>query len=133
MVVRAHDSLHEWLEERLDKLPDLAIRRLFGGAALSSEGTTFGLVSRGRVYLKVDEESRVRFVEKGMGPFNPMPDRIMKSYYEAPPDVLEDEDALLAWSKRALEAALQKAGTTRPAKKSSTKKSSSRAQRQPKR
>lgn len=49
--------MQEFLEDRLQKLPDLEIRKMFGGAGMYAEGTMFGIVHRGRVYLKTPTRS----------------------------------------------------------------------------
>jgi DNA transformation protein len=99
------DSMWEWLEERLDKLPELELHRLFGGAGVYAGGTMFGILHSGIIYLKTSEATRQAFVDRGMGPFRTPRGAVLKSYYEVPPDVLEDQDELLVWARRAVEVA----------------------------
>jgi DNA transformation protein and related proteins len=94
--------MQELLEERLRKLPELEIRPMFGGAGIYAEGTMFGIVHRGRVYLKTDDSMRAAFVERGMKAFRPPRGAVLKSYYEMPPEVLDDEKEWLSWARRAL-------------------------------
>jgi DNA transformation protein len=58
------------------------------------------------LYFKVDDTTRARFEERGMGPFRPGGEsgEVMQ-YYEVPADVLEDAEALTAWAAEAVEVA----------------------------
>jgi len=99
---KARDSSQEWLEQRLGRLPELEVRRMFGGAGIYADGTMFGILHAGRVYLKTDESTRVAYTERGMSPFRPRRGAVLKSYYEVPPDILDDDDELLSWARHAL-------------------------------
>jgi DNA transformation protein len=103
--------MREWLEERLQALTDFEVRRLFGGAGLYAAGSIFGILYAGRVYLKTDDETRSGFIERGSEPFRPRQTTVLKSYFEVPPEVLDDDGELLRWARRAqkvAEAAPQK-------------------------
>jgi DNA transformation protein len=99
---KARDSTHEWLEERLGRLPELEVRRMFGGAGVYAAGTMFGILYAERLYLKTNESTRAQYAERGMGPFRPRRGAVLKSYYEVPPDILDDDAELLAWARAAL-------------------------------
>ncbi|HEY3233373.1 MAG TPA: TfoX/Sxy family protein [Polyangiaceae bacterium] len=98
----SRDSVSEWLEESLGRLPELEVRKMFGGAGIYAEGTMFGILSRGRVYLKTDDSNREAFVDRGMKPFQPRRGTTLKSYYEVPVEVLDDDAEFLRWARRAL-------------------------------
>ena len=67
----------------------------------------FGLIADDVAYLKVDDSNRKDFVEAGSSPFKPYPDKSMTmSYFEVPPDVLDDPEELVQWADRSL--AIQK-------------------------
>ncbi|CAN5690857.1 hypothetical protein BH23PLA1_BH23PLA1_05430 [soil metagenome] len=66
--------------------------------------TIFGIIFRDRLYPKVDEQSKDDYVSRGMGPFRPNERQTLKSYYEVPPDVLTDPEALLSWAREAIRA-----------------------------
>ena len=97
--------MQEYLEHRLRKLPELEIRKMFGGAGIYADGTMFGILNRGRVYLKTNPSTRPVFIELGMKAFRPRRGAVLKSYYEVPPDVLDDETELVSWALRAVAAA----------------------------
>jgi TfoX/Sxy family transcriptional regulator of competence genes len=63
-------------------------------------------VIRGRLYLKVDESSKGDYLAREMGPFRPNDWQTLTSYYETPPDVLADPEALLSWAEEAVRAGI---------------------------
>jgi DNA transformation protein and related proteins len=84
----------------------VTVRRMFGGAGLYREGRMFGLIADDVVYLKVDDLSRANFIKAGSAPFNPYPEQnraTVLSYYELPPEVLENRDLLAQWAQRSFE------------------------------
>jgi DNA transformation protein and related proteins len=101
-VGRVRDSMQEFLEERLGKLPEFELRPMFGGAGMYAGGTMFGIVHGGRAYLKTNEATRAAFEARDMKAFVPRRGATLKSYYEIPPDVLDDEADLLAWARQSL-------------------------------
>jgi DNA transformation protein len=107
--------MREWLEERLQALTDFEVRRLFGGAGLYAADSIFGILYAGRVYLKTDDATRSEFIERGSEPFRPRQNTVLKSYFEVPPEVLDDDGELLRWARRAQEVAA--AAPQRPARR----------------
>ncbi|WP_185973538.1 TfoX/Sxy family protein [Ferrovibrio terrae] len=93
--------------------------RLFGGSGLRIDGELFGVILRGTLYFVVDDQTRPRFVEAGMGPFTysrKSAQRKIERWYEVPEDVLLDPGDLRDWVNQALAAARR---TAKPAKKKS--------------
>jgi DNA transformation protein len=90
----------------LSALGEITSRPLFGGHGLYWRDTIFAILFRGRLSLKLDERSQADFVSRGMGPFRPNERQTLKSYYEVPPDVLADPEALLSWAGEAIRAGL---------------------------
>ncbi|MBN1265014.1 MAG: TfoX/Sxy family protein [Anaerolineales bacterium] len=90
----------------LDQLADwggVTARKMFGGAGLYRNGKMFALISNDVAYLKVDDSNKDRFERAGSRPFKPYQDKPQTmSYYEIPPEVLEDAEALIAWSGQSL-------------------------------
>ncbi|HEV8645103.1 MAG TPA: TfoX/Sxy family protein [Burkholderiales bacterium] len=94
--------------ERLAPLGRVRARTMFGGWGIYVDGRFCAIVHRGALYFKVDKTSRREFEAKGLQPFKPFPDQAMvMSYYDAPPEVFEDPAEMLAWGRKALEAALR--------------------------
>ncbi|MEW4568349.1 TfoX/Sxy family protein [Tautonia sp. JC769] len=89
----------------LSPFGDISSRAMFGGHGVYWRGMIFAIVYRDRLYLKVDESSKPDYLTRGMGPFRPNERQTLKSYYEVPQDVLDDQEALLSWSGDAIRAA----------------------------
>ncbi len=100
-------SSHAFVEFVLDQLGDRAVRekRMFGGSGLYHDEAFFGIVFRGRVYFKVSPEAREAYEARGMQPFQPSARQTLRSFWEVPPDVLEDPHELKQWARRAIAAA----------------------------
>jgi DNA transformation protein and related proteins len=100
--------------------------RLFSGSGLRIDGELFGVILRGVLYFVVDDQTRPRFVEAGMGPFTYARKEVQREvprWYELPEDVLTDADELRDWVREALGAVRR---TAKPEKKSAAKKSATR-------
>lgn len=82
---------------------------MFGGHGLYSGNHFFGILFEGRLYFKADAASRAAYLERGMGQFTyEQRGRVLTmSYFEVPPDVLEDRTELAGWAGRALRVAVK--------------------------
>jgi DNA transformation protein and related proteins len=90
----------------------VSVRRLFGGAGLYANGVMFGLVSRGEIYLKADDETAPRFEAEGCGPFeygSKTGRRAIASFRKLPERLYDDADELAEWARQALSVARRKA------------------------
>jgi DNA transformation protein and related proteins len=91
------------LEQLARVLPDVRGRSMFGGVGIYSGDVFFALIGNDTLYFKVDDETRPEFEAIGMGPFRPFGDGgDAMQYYEVSAEVLEDRDALAAWSAKAV-------------------------------
>jgi len=96
----------EYVLDQLARLGNVSSRRMFGGAGLYRDNLMFGLVADDVVYFKVDDSNRGDYVKAGSSPFNPFPEKgktAVMSYYEVPPDVLENKAELAEWAQRSLD------------------------------
>jgi DNA transformation protein and related proteins len=94
----------EQIQDRLAALGEVTSRPMFGGHGLYRGETIFGILFEGRLYLKVDDRSKTNYESRGMEPFRPNERQTLKSYYEVPPEVLADPEALLSWAGEAIRA-----------------------------
>jgi DNA transformation protein and related proteins len=103
----AGDSFQSFVLDQLSALPELRARAMFGGHGLYSGELFFGILYRGRVYLKVNGSNRAEFEARGMSLFSYEVRGEVKTmnYFEVPPDVLEDRHEAVAWARRALSVA----------------------------
>ncbi|MFW5840263.1 MAG: TfoX/Sxy family protein [Planctomycetota bacterium] len=105
MARSARDGFADHVLDQLRELDSLAGRSMFGGTGLYADSRFFGIIYRSQLFLKVDDESRLQYVARGSAPFKPNNRQTMKSYYEVPAEVLDSRDQLLAWARRAVQAA----------------------------
>ena len=117
----------EYVLEQLAGLPGVRSNRMFSGAGLYQDEVFFGLLFGETLYFKVDDSNRRDYESRGMAQFRPYKDRpqVSFTYYEVPPEVLEDRQELVAWARRAVEAAVAiqaaKAAKRTPRKRSKRK------------
>jgi DNA transformation protein and related proteins len=117
MAEREDDFLTHVLDQ-LHGVGPVCARAMFGGFGLYLRGVMFALIAEETLYFKTDAANRSLFEEAGMGPFvyETKGRKVAMSYHEAPPDSLEDADALARLAREAYAAAqrAKAAGPRRP-------------------
>jgi DNA transformation protein len=101
----------------------VAVRRMFGGAGIYADGTMFGLVADGVIYLKADERNAPAFESENLPPFTYETKdgkRGVMSYRRMPERLYDDPDELASWARAAL-AAAQRTGVRAVKKRASGK------------
>lgn len=108
-----------YILEQLEGLANLRSRRMFGAVGLYSGELFFGLIDDDTLFFKSDSTNSADYIARNMPRFMPFPDRpeAVMAYYQVPADVVEDDETLMAWARKALAVAL-----TSHAKKSRPKK-----------
>lgn len=87
----------EDIQNRLSKLGDIRIKKMFGGHGIFDEDKMFALIdSTGRVFFKVDDTNRSRYDEAGSEKHARMP------YYRVPEGVLGDDVLLEEWARMSI-------------------------------
>jgi DNA transformation protein and related proteins len=112
------------LMDVLRPLVGVTSRRMFGGAGLFRDGLMFGLISDEVLYLKADAETVSHFEAEGLGPFTygtKNGDRILTSYWRAPERLLDDDDEMRSWCRRAAAVAARAASKKAPIKRGVTR------------
>ena len=97
-----------YLVDQLASFARVRSRRMFGGVGLYADDTFFALVADDILYFKVDGTNRADYVARQCEPFRPLarnPDAYSMSYFAVPPDVIEDDDELKSWARKAYKAA----------------------------
>ena len=89
----------------LAELSEVRSRAMFGGHGLYCGATFFGLIAYERLFFKVNDDTRSEYIARGTEPFSPSPGKTMKSYYEVPCEVFENDEELVRWARRAVEVA----------------------------
>src|SRR5262245_55289097 len=106
----ADDSFKAFVLDQLSALPDLRAKAMFGGYGLYQGKHFFGILFAGRLYFKTEARSLVAYLSRGMKPFTyeKKGRELTMSYYEVPPDILENRADMVAWAERAVQAAIVK-------------------------
>jgi DNA transformation protein len=119
----------DYILEQLAALGALRWRRMFGAVGLYSNDLFFGLIDDDTLFFKADARNLDDYVMRNMPRFMPDPARPAATlgYYQVPADVIEDDEALLIWARKAVEVALaSQARKTRAPKKRASKKRASK-------
>ena len=108
-VVSEAQEFASHVVDLLDRFGRCEAKRMFGGYGIFHQGLMFGLIADGNLYLKADDESRQRFLDRGSGAFtyHKQGKPYQLSYYLAPDEVFDDEQACLDWARLAFDAALR--------------------------
>jgi DNA transformation protein len=111
------EGLYAWVEEALEPMGRVSMRKMMGGATLYLDGIVFAIIVDGELWLKSDAEadavwdavSRERFtVTFKDGTVDTM------NYRRAPSDVYDDAEALQLWASVSVEAGRRRAVKKRP-------------------
>lgn len=94
----------EFVQELFAPLGGVSVRRMFGGAGIYCRGLMFGLIVDDTIYLKADGNSKTAFEERGCGPFiyDAKGKPVRMSYWQMPPELIDDADEAVAWARTAL-------------------------------
>lgn len=95
------DSFRDFVLDQLHSLEGVSCRAMFGGYGLYLAADFFGIVYDGRLYFKTDESTRQKYRDRGTGPFAPDGETVLKSYYEVPEEIVEDDEELASWAREA--------------------------------
>ncbi len=95
------DSFKDFVLDQLRNLRGVTCRAMFGGFGLYQGEVFFGIIHQGRLYFKTNERTRPSYMKKGMKPFRPNAKQTLKTYYEVPVEVIEDQEKLTTWARQA--------------------------------
>ncbi len=113
-ATRKADSYRDFVLDQLRPLEGVSCRSMFGGYGLYLGADFFGILHEGRLYFKTDETTRAHYRDRGMSPFAPNQKQVLKSYYEVPEEIVEDQEELASWAR---EAAASRGTRNAPARK----------------
>ena len=119
-------SYLDYLKDLFSPFGVITIRKMFGGAGVYCDGAIFAITGDEGVWLKVDDVTRAEFEEAGLAPFEIEMNGKMgtMSYYNAPEEIYDDNDALTRWTELALGAS---ARAKKPKKRKTRKKAKKKA------
>ena len=107
-----------FLLELLEPWGSVEAKSMFGGFGIYRQGLMFGLVSQDTFFLKADDENRADFEGKELRPFTYQRKgkELSMSYYQAPPEAMDNAELLCQWAQKAYDAALRAAQNKRKKK-----------------
>ena len=117
------DSYLEYVMERLAVLGKISCRKMFGGAGImvpvrgEIKPAMFAVVDDDALYFKADDSNREDYVARGLTQwvYDPSkPEQSTMPYYPVPEDVLEDDDLLREWGKKAISVAQNRRSAKKP-------------------
>ncbi len=101
------NSFRDYILDQLSDWGGITCRAMFGGYGLYQNGVFFAVLTHDELYFKVDDESRPIYRERQMKPFLTNEHEMTSTYYQVPIEIIEDNEALMAWAIRAREAAVK--------------------------
>ena len=114
------EGLYAWVQEALEPLGGVSLRKMMGGATLYLDGAIFAIMVDGELWFKSDEEANAFWDGEGCSERFTVTfrdgtvDRM--NYRRAPSDVYDDAEAMQRWTALAVEAGLRGAAKKRPKK-----------------
>ncbi len=120
-------SFLDYVKDLFSPFGEITIRKMFGGAGVYCDGAIFAISADDDIWFKVDDVTRAEFEAAGLKPFEvEMNGKTgTMSYYNAPEEIYDDNDALRHWTGLALAASAR--GKTAAKKKTAKKKAAKKA------
>ncbi|WP_370089904.1 TfoX/Sxy family protein [Ekhidna sp.] len=86
----------ELILEKLSSINGITSKKMFGGHGIFHEGKMFGIIdSKGKAFLRTNDDSKTAFIEKGAEQHSKMP-------YHSIPDSILNSDNLIKWVEKSI-------------------------------
>jgi DNA transformation protein len=108
------EGLYAWVEEAVEPLGPVTLRKMMGAAVLYLDGVIFAVLDEGEIWFKSDAETNAIWDGEGCERFSftAKDGRVeTMNYRRAPSDVYDDAEAMQRWATLAREAGLRAAST----------------------
>jgi len=96
------ESFKDFILDQLQDLDGVEAQRMFGGYGIYQDETFFGILHKAKLYFKVDESTIGEYRKRKMKPFRPNAKQTLKSYYQVPVEILEENGRLCDWAMKAI-------------------------------
>lgn len=85
------------------------MRAMFGGYGVYQDERMVAIIFADVLYLKADSVTRAQFEARGLRPcqYHTRGETIIMQYFEAPPEVFEEVEAMRTWLQKAYGAAVR--------------------------
>jgi len=110
------EGLYAWVQEALEPIGPVSMRKMMGGATLYLNGTIFAILDEGEIWFKADAESDAIWDAEGCERFSITfkDGRVdTMNYRRGPTDVYDDAEAMQRWAGLAVEAGMRGASKKR--------------------
>lgn len=110
------EGLYAWVEEALEPLGRVSMRKMMGGATLYLDGVIFAILDEGELWFKADPETDAIWDSEGCERFSVTfkDGRVdTMNYRRAPTDVYDDAESMQRWAKLAVGAGMRGASKKR--------------------
>jgi len=110
----------DYILDELTPLRGVTAKKMFGGFGLFKGGLMFGIILDEVLYFKTGTSNRADYEAAKMEPFQYAAKgrTVTLSYWQAPPEALDDADTLILWAEKACLAA-REAQDKKPKKRKS--------------
>lgn len=130
-IMARQSEFVEFVIEQLAPFGEFRACAMFGGHGIYQGDTMFAIIVDDQLYFKADGTTCKEFTERGLNPFTytSRGKTITMQYYEAPPEVFEEPEAMQHWAQQAIETALhtkRERKSSKPASKRTRNKSRAR-------
>ena len=104
-----HSEFAEFVIEQMVSIGGLRVRAMFGGYGVYQDDCIFAVIVDDRLYFKTDATTRGEFEAMGLSPFTYLArgKPVSMNYFEAPPEVFEEPEAMRTWAQKALGVAIR--------------------------
>ena len=106
----AKAEFENFVAEQVSAFGPITQKRMFGALAFYHKGLIIGMAIDDALYLKADDQSKVKFEAEGLPQFtygHKSGKQIGMSYWREPERCLDDPDEMKEWCKLAYQAALR--------------------------
>ncbi|HEV2746913.1 MAG TPA: TfoX/Sxy family protein [Allosphingosinicella sp.] len=111
------EGLYAWVQEALEPIGQVSLRKMMGGATLYLDGTIFAIMDEGELWFKADDESNAIWDDAECERFSVTfkDGRVdTMNYRRAPAEVYDEAEAMRRWAALALEAGRRGAAKKKP-------------------
>jgi len=115
--VSADEGLIAWVQEALEPIGTVTMRKMMGGATLYLDGITFAIVADDQLWFKSDADADAIWDEAGCARFTyAFKDGRVGSmnYRRAPDEAHDDAEAMQRWARLGVAAGVRSAAKKKP-------------------
>ena len=113
------EGLYAWVQEAMEPLGTVSMRKMMGGATLYLDGIIFAIIDGDELWFKADDETNAIWDEAGCERFSMTfkDGRVdTMNYRRAPTDVYDDPEEMQRWARLAVDAGVRGAAKKKPRK-----------------